>query len=54
MKQITYHDPCQLGRKRRVFEEPREIIQTLAKNFVDMTPTGSTTGAAVEAEVLLR
>ncbi len=35
---ITYHDPCQLGRNAGVFEEPREIIQTLAKNFVDMTP----------------
>lgn len=26
---ITYHDPCDLGRKSGVFEEPREILQNI-------------------------
>ena len=26
---VTYHDPCDLGRGSRVFEEPREIIQAI-------------------------
>lgn len=26
---ITYHDPCDLGRKSGVFEEPREILQRI-------------------------
>ncbi|MFH1480235.1 MAG: (Fe-S)-binding protein [Pseudomonadota bacterium] len=26
---VTYHDPCDLGRGARVFDEPREIIRTI-------------------------
>ncbi len=26
---VTYHDPCDLGRGARVFDEPREIIQSI-------------------------
>jgi heterodisulfide reductase subunit D len=26
---VTYHDPCDLGRGSRVFEEPREIIRSI-------------------------
>ena len=26
---VTYHDPCDLGRGARVFEEPREIINSI-------------------------
>ncbi len=26
---VTYHDPCDLGRGARVFEEPREIIRSI-------------------------
>ena len=26
---VTYHDPCDLGRGSRVFEEPREIIRAI-------------------------
>lgn len=28
---ITFHDPCYLGRVNRVFEEPREIVNKLSK-----------------------
>jgi len=26
-RRITYHDPCMLGRKHKVFDEPREILK---------------------------
>ena len=26
---VTYHDPCDLGRGARVFEEPREVIRAI-------------------------
>ena len=26
---VTYHDPCDLGRGGRVFEEPREVIRAI-------------------------
>ncbi len=31
---ITYHDPCYLGRKGGVFEEPRKIIEMVSKDGV--------------------
>lgn len=35
---VTYHDPCQLGRNGGVFEEPRDVLKILAKDFREMTP----------------
>jgi Fe-S oxidoreductase len=28
-KKVTYHDPCYLGRRSEVFEEPRELIKNI-------------------------
>jgi Fe-S oxidoreductase len=36
---VTYHDPCQLGRNGGVFDEPREIIQNVASDYREMSPT---------------
>jgi Fe-S oxidoreductase len=37
-ERVTYHDPCNLARTGRITEEPREILKTICKDFVEMTP----------------
>ncbi|MBI4963158.1 MAG: (Fe-S)-binding protein [Desulfomonile tiedjei] len=35
---VTYHDPCNVGRKLGVFEEPRAILKAIAADFVELWP----------------
>ncbi len=35
-KKITFHDPCYLGRANSIFEVPREVIQKLDVELVEM------------------
>ena len=35
-KRITFHDPCYLGRANNVYEAPRELIQKLDAELVEM------------------
>ncbi len=35
---VTYHDPCNVGRKMGIFEEPRELITAVCSDFVEMWP----------------
>ena len=35
-KRVTYHDPCDLGRHCGIYEEPRETIQKIAPNFIEL------------------
>jgi Fe-S oxidoreductase len=37
-RRVTYHDPCDLGRACGIFEEPRNILKTIAgSSFIEMT-----------------
>lgn len=33
---ITYHDPCYLGRANSIYSEPREILNDITDDFVEM------------------
>jgi len=35
---ITYHDPCNVGRKMGIFEKPRDLIAAVCSDFVEMWP----------------
>jgi [DsrC]-trisulfide reductase subunit K len=37
-ERVTYHDPCNIARTGRITEQPREILQAICHDFVDMTP----------------
>ena len=40
-KKVTYHDPCYLGRRSGVFEEPRKLIEMIpGVTFVEMEKFG--------------
>ncbi len=39
-KRVTYHDPCNIARSGWIVDQPREIIRTFVKDFVDMKPSG--------------
>ena len=36
---VTYHDPCNMGRKGGIFEEPRNVIQASSKEYKEMKPS---------------
>lgn len=37
-QKVTYHDPCKLGRMGGVFNEPREVLEALGVDLVEMEP----------------
>lgn len=37
---LTYHDPCKVGRRGGVLEEPRELMRDLVSDFREMHPSG--------------
>jgi Fe-S oxidoreductase len=39
-QKLTYHDPCQIARRGGVIDEPRNLINLFADDFVEMPDTG--------------
>jgi Fe-S oxidoreductase len=39
-EKLTFHDPCQLVRRGGVIEQPRKLLNLVAKNFVEMDDAG--------------
>jgi Fe-S oxidoreductase len=37
---VTYHDPCNLGRKEEIVDQPRIILSSVCADFRDMRPGG--------------
>lgn len=37
-ERVTYHDPCNIARTGKITEEPREILKTICRDYVEMTP----------------
>ncbi|OBG39485.1 (Fe-S)-binding protein [Mycolicibacter heraklionensis] len=35
-REVTYHDPCFLGRHNKVYEPPRELVEASGANLVEM------------------
>jgi len=35
-KRITFHDPCYLGRANQIYEAPREVLQKLDADLVEI------------------
>jgi Fe-S oxidoreductase len=40
MQKLTYHDPCQISRRGGVIDEPRNLLNMVADNFVEMPDAG--------------
>jgi Fe-S oxidoreductase len=39
-QKLTYHDPCQIARRGGVIDQPRNLINMFAENFVEMPDNG--------------
>jgi len=39
-QKLTYHDPCQISRRGGVIDEPRNLINMIADDFVEMPDAG--------------
>jgi Fe-S oxidoreductase len=39
-ERVTYHDPCNIARSGWIINQPREILKSFVKNFVEMEPHG--------------
>lgn len=39
-QRLTYHDPCQISRRGGVIDEPRNLVNMVAENFVEMPESG--------------
>jgi len=40
-ERVTYHDPCNIARTGWIIEQPRRILRSFVRDFVEMTPSGA-------------
>jgi len=40
-ERVTYHDPCNIARSGWIVDQPRQILKSFVKDFVEMTPHGA-------------
>ena len=45
-KRVTYHDACHLVHAQRIGTQPRELVQSLAQNFVELPESDLCCGSA--------
>jgi Fe-S oxidoreductase len=38
---VTYHDPCNIARTGWIVDQPREILRSFCRDYVDMEPKGA-------------
>jgi Fe-S oxidoreductase len=39
-EKVTYHDPCNIARSGWIVDQPRQILKSFVKNYIDMEPRG--------------
>ncbi len=39
-EKVAYHDPCNLARNRWIVNQPREVLKSFCRNYIEMTPKG--------------
>jgi Fe-S oxidoreductase len=39
-ERVTYHDPCNIARSGWIVDQPRRLLRSFVKDFVDMQPSG--------------
>ncbi len=40
-ERVTYHDPCNIARSGWIVDQPRQILRSFIKDYVEMTPRGT-------------
>jgi Fe-S oxidoreductase len=40
-ERVTYHDPCNIARSGWIVEQPRKILRSFVKDYVEMSPSGT-------------
>lgn len=40
-ERVTYHDPCNISRSGWIVDQPRQILRSFVKDYVEMSPNGT-------------
>ena len=39
-ERVSYHDPCNISRSGWIVNQPRNILRSFVRNFIELTPSG--------------